>query len=160
ITSLRYYVGVSRSTPLSLPSEASHSLLALKRPLFEPRLTTFEMNTYRCVSKQMTLNPLYSALTQKRGEGVPLPFQLFFTLFSPFAIKRERIHPVHSPRSHHAAQSLFPTQPLQSHRPARIGLDHSIALVFRSRHRPPRAGIRLRQHLASRRPPGSSRGQR
>src|SRR5207245_9147652 len=33
-------------------------------------LTTFRMNTCRCVSKQMTLNPLYSALAQKRGDGV------------------------------------------------------------------------------------------
>src|SRR5258707_15864286 len=79
----------------------------------------------------------------KTGGGVPLSFQLFFTLFSSFAIKRERIHPVHSPRSHHGAQSLFPTQPLQSQRPARKGLDHSIALAFQSRHRPFRAEIRL-----------------
>src|SRR5260221_4331427 len=55
--------------PFLFPSADAHSLLALKRPFFEPALTTFRMNTYRCVSKQMTLNPLYSALTQKRGEG-------------------------------------------------------------------------------------------
>ena len=61
---------MSCSTSVSFPSAASHSLLALKRPFFEPPLTTFRMNTCRCVSKQMTLNPLYSALTQKRGEGV------------------------------------------------------------------------------------------
>src|SRR5438093_15439 len=79
----------------------------------------------------------------KTGEGGPPPFPTFLTLFSSFAIQRERIHPVHSPRSHHGAQSLFPTQPLQSQRPARKGLDHSLALVFRSRHCPSRTGIRL-----------------
>src|SRR2546430_8735602 len=113
-----------------------------------------------CIKTNDFKSFIFRTYAKTGGGGGPSLSNFSLPLLSPFAIKRERIHPVHSPRSHHGAQSLFSTQPLQSQRPARKGLDHSLALVFRSRHRPPRTGIRLRQHLASRRPPGSSRGQR
>src|SRR2546421_5710486 len=62
-------------------------------PNFSAPLTSFRMNTYRCVSKQMTLNPLESALTQKREEGVSpvLPKKLAQESFQGFQICRPRL---------------------------------------------------------------------
>ena len=49
---------------------ASHHFFGLLADSHNP----FTMNTYRCVSKQRLLSPLYSALTQNRGEGVSSVF--------------------------------------------------------------------------------------
>src|SRR5215475_12316459 len=51
--------------------------------------------------------------------------------------------------THDGTHSFFPSEPLQSQQSSRQSLDYSFSLVFRSRHRSPRAGSHICCKLAS-----------